>query len=128
VLEVIPAGPPARLTAVEYRLDRIAPGSAQILSQVLPPVRPAPPSYRLCYRLVPAVAKRRDVAVYFPDTEISYHDDGSATVTATITNLWQARQILLRYGDGCVVEEPPELVEKFRETARGLARLYANDS
>ncbi len=124
VLEVIPAGPPARLTAVEYRLDRIVPGSAQILSQVLPPVRPAPPSYRLRYRLTPAVAKRRDVAAYFPETEIVYHDDGSATVSATITNLWQARQILLRYGDGCMVEEPPELIEKFQETARGLAAIY----
>ena len=74
----------------------------------------------------PMVARRRDVAAYFPNTQISYHDDGSASVTATVTNLWQARQILLRYGDACVVSEPPELVALFRATARGLSALYAD--
>ena len=51
---------------------------------------------------------------------------GSASVTATVTNLWQARQILLRYGDACVVTEPSELVALFRATARGLSALYAD--
>ncbi len=94
------------------------------MPQVLPPQRITPPTYRIRYRLLSQVAKRRDVAAYFPETEMVYHDDGSATVTATITNLWQARQILLRYGTACVVEEPPELVELFRKTAQGLAELY----
>ncbi|NJM08353.1 WYL domain-containing protein, partial [Candidatus Gracilibacteria bacterium] len=55
---------------------------------------------------------------------ITYHDDGSATVTATVTNLWQARQILLRYGDACCVQEPPELVALLRKTALGLTAIY----
>lgn len=124
VLEVTPPGNTPIHAAIDYRLDRIVAESAQILPQVLPRERIAPPSYALRYRLLPAVARRRDVATYFPESEITYHDDGSATVTATVTNLWQARQVLLRYGDGCVVEAPAELVEKFRETARGLATLY----
>ena len=74
---------------------------------------------------MPQVARRRDVAAYFPQTQIAYHDDGSATVTAIVTNLWQARQILLRYGDACLVHEPAELVALFRATAAGLGRLYA---
>jgi hypothetical protein len=75
--------------------------------------------------LHPVVARRRDVATYFPQTHIDYHEDGSATVTAVVTNLWQTRQILLRYGTGCCVLEPPELVALFRETASGLAQMYA---
>jgi hypothetical protein len=73
---------------------------------------------------VPQVAHRRDVAAYFPNSQISYGADGGAEVTATIGNLWQARQILLRYGDACLVHEPPELVALFRQTSAGLARLY----
>jgi hypothetical protein len=127
VLEITPRGGEMTHAAIDYRLDRIVTGSAVVLPTVLPPIRPAPPSYRLRYTLVSQVARRRDVEVYFPDTEIIYHDDGSATATATVTNLWQARQILLRYGDACLVHEPPELVALFRKAAAGLGRLYLDE-
>jgi len=103
------------------------PGSARVLPQMLPPQRGAPPSYRLRYRLLPVVARRRDVAAYFPETQFDYQDDGSALVTATTTNLWQARQILLRYGTACEVLEPPALVALFRAVAEGLSALYQPD-
>jgi hypothetical protein len=125
VLEVTPKGGEAIHSAIDYRLDRIVPGSAEVLPTVLPPIRPVPPSFPLRYTLVPQVARRRDVAAYFPNTQIIYLDDGSAEVTASVTNLWQARQILLRYGNACLVHEPAELVALFRKTAQGLAELYA---
>jgi predicted DNA-binding transcriptional regulator YafY len=124
LLEATPRGGEAPYAAIDYRLDRIVPGSVQLLPTVLPPTRIPSPRYRLVYTLVPQVARRRDVASYFPDTMIAYHADGSATVTATVTNLWQTRQLLLRYGDACTVHEPPELVALFRQTARGLAGIY----
>lgn len=124
VLEVTPKGGEVIHAAIDYRLDRIVPGTVALLPTVLPPIRPTPPSYRLHYTLVPQVARRKDVAAYFPNTVIAYHDDSSATVTASVTNLWQARQILLRYGDACLVHEPAELVALFRQTSEGLARLY----
>jgi len=49
-------------------------------------------------------------------------------VTATVTNLWQTRQVLLRYGDACEVLEPLELIALFRKTAAGLANLYSADA
>lgn len=124
LLEVQPIGGETLHTAIDYRLDRIVSGTVQILPGVLPYERLQPKRYKLCYHLLPVVARRRDVAAYFPDTQIRYHDDGSATVTAAVTNLWQARQILLRYGTACRVIEPPELVALFRTTARGLVELY----
>lgn len=124
VLEVTPTGGEVVHAAIDYRLDRIVPGTIALLPTVLPPIRPSPPSYQLRYTLVPQVARRRDVATYFPNTAITYHDDGGATITATTTNLWQARQILLRYGDACLVHEPPELVALFWKTCDGLVRLY----
>jgi predicted DNA-binding transcriptional regulator YafY len=125
LLEAQPPGKEAQYTAIDYRLDRILPGTVKVLPAMLPPQRIPPPTYTLRYCLHPAVARRRDVATYFPQTHIDYHEDGSATVTAVVTNLWQTRQILLRYGTGCCVLEPPELVELFREAAFGMAQMYA---
>ncbi len=124
VLEVTPKGGETIHTAIDYRLDRIVPGSVIVQPTVLAPIRASPPTYPLRYTLVAQVARRGDVAAYFPNTEITYRDDGSAEVTATITNLWQARQILLRYGDACLVHEPSELVALFRKTAQALAARY----
>jgi predicted DNA-binding transcriptional regulator YafY len=124
VLEIVPRQMDTPYQVIDYRLDRIVPGSVRILPTVLPPERRTPPRYVLHYRLVPAIARRRDVAAYFSDTVITYLPDGSAEVSAVTSNLWQARQILLRYGDGCTVTAPEELVELFRSTARGLGRNY----
>jgi predicted DNA-binding transcriptional regulator YafY len=124
LLEVTPAGNEPLHAAIDYRLDRIVAGTAKILPTMLPPQRLQPRAYTLRYRLLPVVARRRDVAAYFPNTHITYHDDGSATVTGTVTNLWQARQILLRYGTACEVLEPSELIALFRQTAEGLVDIY----
>jgi len=124
MLEVEPRRPGVAPAAVHYRIDRIVPGTARLLPSVLPAGRPALPTFRLRYRLAPAVARRRDLAPHFPGAQIAYADDGSAEVTATVTNLWQTRQTLLRYGDACEVLEPAELVELFRASARGLAQIY----
>jgi predicted DNA-binding transcriptional regulator YafY len=128
LLEVTPSRGETLRSAIDYRLDRIVPGSVVILPNKLGPERLAPPSYTLRYRLLPVVARRRDVAAFFPDTAIDYHDDGGATITARVTNLWQTRQVLLRYGTACVVLDPPELVALFKQTAEGLAGLYASRS
>ncbi|MEN9933427.1 MAG: hypothetical protein RLZZ387_6 [Chloroflexota bacterium] len=124
LLDVQPRRGETLHAAIDYRLDRIMEGTAEVLPTMLPPARLQPKTYRLCYRLHPNVARRRDVAAYFPSTQISYHADGGATVTATVTNLWQTRQVLLRYGDACTVEEPAELVELFRKAVAGLGRIY----
>jgi predicted DNA-binding transcriptional regulator YafY len=125
LLEVAPIGGETIHATIDYRLDRIVPGTIQVLAKMLPPARPQPRVYTLRYTLLPIVARRRDVAAYFPNTQITYHDNGSATITAAVTNLWQTRQILLRYGTACEVLEPPELVALFRRTAEGLFALYA---
>ncbi|RRR74576.1 MAG: WYL domain-containing protein [Candidatus Viridilinea halotolerans] len=127
VLEVMPLGGEALRSAIDYRLDRIVAGSVTALATKLPPLRPSPATFQIRYTLVAQVARRRDVASYFPQTQITYLEDGSAEIAAVVTNLWQARQVLLRYGDACQVLEPPELIDLFRRTASGLARLYGTD-
>src|SRR5262245_57455102 len=127
LLEVIPAGSETIHAVVDYRLNRIVPGTAKLLPRVLPPSRPHPRTYVLRYDLLPALAGRRYIVSYNPNTQIAYHDDGSSTITATVTNLWQTRQILLRYGTACEVLGPPELVALFRQTAVGLVAIYGKN-
>jgi len=98
-----------------------------VLPTMLPAQRLQPRAYTLRYHLLPVVARRRDVAAYFPNTQITYDEDGGATITATVTNLWRTRQILLRYGDACQVLDPPELITLFREAVTGLGRLYGSE-
>lgn len=128
LIDTTPPGNEPANAVMDYRLDRIVPGTVQVFPQSVPEPRPQPQEFTLRYWLHPNIARRRDVVAYFPSTEINYYDDGSAIVSARITNLWQTRQILLRYGEGCRVLEPPQLVDLFRRTAAGLAELYGAET
>lgn len=120
---VAPTGHVVANDTVEYRLDRITFGSTRLLPTGIPPVRPPQSRYPLVYTLGPEVARRRDLATFFNETNITYNEDGSATVMAVVSNLWTTRQILMRYGGACVVSSPPELVQLFRDT---IAQMSAN--
>ncbi|NWG19961.1 MAG: WYL domain-containing protein [Chloroflexi bacterium] len=124
LLEVQPPGAELPNAAIDYRLDRIVPGTVQILPAQIPLERPQPRTFTLRYWLHPNIARRRDGAAFFPNTRIEYGDDGSALVTATVSDLLAARNVLLRYGDGCRVLDPPELVVLLRQTAETLVSFY----
>jgi predicted DNA-binding transcriptional regulator YafY len=127
LIEATPSSGEPAYAVMDYRLDRIVPGTVQILPRALPETRPDAERHRLRYWLHPSLARRRDITAYFPGTEITYYDDGSAVVTATVSNLGLARQILLRYGEGCRVIEPQALFDLMRATTTGLAKIYGND-
>lgn len=110
--------------AIQFRLDRIVPKTARMLSESAPEPRPPQPTYQLVYALAATVARNRDLAHWFPGTTIDYRDDGSAVVSAEVTNLWQARQILMRYIEHCQVLEPPELVHLMRQSVLRMAQVY----
>lgn len=124
LMSVEPTGHALPLTSVEYRLERIVKKSAQLLPVMNPPERPPQPRYHLVYKLDPVVARRRDLATFFNDSHIEYHDDGSAIITAVVDNLWTTRQVLMRYGGTCEVLSPPELVAMFRDTITQMAHKY----
>ena len=111
-----------------YRLDRIVANSLRRLPQQLPPVRHARRNYQLRYWVGPQAARRQDLLLWFDGSTCSYADDGSALVEACISDLWQARQVLLRYREHCRVLEPPELVDMMRESIAALAAVYAPEA
>lgn len=108
---------------LRFRLDYIVPGSAQMLRKKSAKVQPYSPSYELRYWLSPTLA-RHNVSNHFPDQQIERHADGSATVTARIADLFEARRILLAYGYNCIVQAPQELVEQMRQVRDHFNKAY----
>lgn len=101
---------------LQFRLDYILPGSARMQPKTVMPTRPPARTYLLRYHLTPAIARNK-VSQHFPDQNNEPHADGSATITATISNLFEARRILLSYGENCTVESPPELLKLLQPVA-----------
>ncbi|WP_254151193.1 WYL domain-containing protein [Candidatus Chloroploca mongolica] len=97
------------------------------LHTTLPPLAPPRPVFRLHYTLDAVVARQRDVALWFPQSSVTFHADGSADVSAETHDLWQARQILVRYREHCIVHEPPELVTMMREASLAMAARYTHN-
>jgi predicted DNA-binding transcriptional regulator YafY len=106
---------------LRFRLDYILPGTAKMLPKKVERTRPPQPTYLLRYHLTPRIA-RNGVSKRFPAQEIEPHPDGSATITAHIDDLFEARQILLRYGENCIVESPPELLTLLQPVATHFQR------
>jgi predicted DNA-binding transcriptional regulator YafY len=108
---------------LRFRLDYIVPGSALRLHTENAKVKPFSPSYELRYWLSPVLA-RHTVSSHFPDQHVEKHADGSATVTARITDLFEARRILLAYGYNCIVQAPPELLVQMRQIRDHFNKSY----
>lgn len=106
-----------------FRLDYVVPGTAKMLSKRMANVRPAQRTYLLRYHLTPVIA-RNGVSNQFPEQEVEQHPDGSATITAKIDDLFNVRQTMLKYGENCTVDSPPELVALMRPAALHLSRTY----
>lgn len=109
---------------VLYRLDRIEVASLLLLPDQLSPTPPPRKTWLVRYWLSPLIARRRDLALWLPESEVIFHDDGSAEVRAVVGDLWQARQVLLRYRDQCRVLEPAELATMMRDSAERVLALY----
>lgn len=112
---------------LRFRLDYIVPGSAQMLHISSTNNRPFARSYRLRYWLSPVIARNK-VSEHFPGQTVEKHPDDSATVTACITSLFDARRIVLSYGINCVVLEPPELVAQMRMVRDHFNKTYPTPS
>ncbi len=108
---------------LRFRLDYILPGSADVLPTRIVQSRPSPVSYVLRYQLSPEIA-RNGVSQHFHEQQVESHPDGSATVTARITDLFETRRILLSYGENCTVLEPPELLKQMRKVAADFSKKY----
>jgi predicted DNA-binding transcriptional regulator YafY len=108
---------------LRFRLDYVLAGSAEVLPITSAPKRPAPISYRLRYELS-AVIARNSVSQHFEGQEVERNEDGSVTITARTTDLFEACRTLISYREHCTVLEPPELVDQMRAVSENLYKKY----
>jgi len=106
-----------------FRLDYILSHTARVLPTPIALSRPAPRTYTLRYRLN-AIVARNSVSEHFTGQQVERHEDGSATITAQITDLFVALRTLISYREHCVILEPPELVEQIRASIDKLHDIY----
>jgi predicted DNA-binding transcriptional regulator YafY len=111
--------------AFDFRLENIVPGSVETLSTTIAPSRPPAPVHELRYRLLAPIA-RLHVSQHFPEHQEERHLDGSVTVTARVTELFDARRTLLSYGENCIIEAPPALVKQMHPVAIHYCKTYLN--
>lgn len=108
---------------LRFRLDYILPGTAHMLRKKVASIRPSRRTYPLRYHLTPVIA-RNSVSKQFLNQQVERHPDGSATINATIDDLFDTRQTMLKYAENCIVESPPELVEQMQLVATHFAQVY----
>lgn len=108
-----------------YRLDNIIAGSAQAGNLLAQHQRIGPQPVTIRYRLSAEIA-RNSVSQHFANQQVERHPDGAATITAQTDDLFEAKRILLSYGEHCTVEAPPDLVAEFRQIATNLYQTYCN--
>ncbi|NJN84198.1 MAG: WYL domain-containing protein [Caldilineaceae bacterium] len=123
------SGPYGRFTQnrwQQYRLGRILGDGFEVLPMRLPPEEPRRKRWPLAYKLAPHIARGGRVTAHFENVEIHAADtDGWIPVTATTTNLFRARQILLSYGAGCVVIGGPEIRAEVANEVAKMQEMYA---
>lgn len=107
---------------LRYRLDRVEPGSAEVLPTRYAGGRQRPAS-KLRYKLSPAVASLGATRRFEKHRERKLAD-GWVEVSGETRDLFWASKILLKYGENCVVLEPVELAAEMKRVAGEMARNY----
>jgi predicted DNA-binding transcriptional regulator YafY len=107
---------------LRYRLDRVEPESVEIL-----PTKFASGRQRraipIRYKLSPVVA-RLGATRRFDKHHEKIVDNGWVEISAETRDLFWASKILLKYGENCIVLEPPELVTEMKRVVTEMARNY----
>lgn len=113
---------------LDYRVDRIVNGTIRLLPNKFAESQRKPILLPLRYRLSAKVA-RYGATRHFAGHAEERLDDGWLLVTAQIAkdDLFWASKKLLKYGENCVVEEPPELVKEMQRVVKEMAANYHLD-
>lgn len=119
-------GIPARQgTELQFRVDRIVPGSLKIHPRYgNSRQRRRPTGVEVRYWLAPHLSAR-GVSRRLQGQQEQGADDGSVIVSGRARNLFEAERLLLGYGPYARALDPPELCRVMAENAQAMALLYA---
>lgn len=71
-------------------------------------------------RTAPYIRERR----WHPSQALQEHADGSVTLSMTVSGLNDLKRWVMGYGEGAVVQSPPELVKLVKQEIAGMVKHY----
>lgn len=121
-----PHGPWEPRDYFHYRLSRIVPGSVQILSKKLPPIRPSGKPRQVLYELAPAIARfgvsqRKEL---IGEPVVTSLENDWVRVNGRTHDLFELARNLLYYGANCRVLGGEELLRETKTLVSELAMIY----
>lgn len=115
-------------TFIDYRVDRIRPGSlSKHRDRFLPGGRQRA-GVKIRYWVSPMLARHSSLSARLREQQVTMlEDDQGAIVEGYAKSLWWARRLLLGYGEQVRAQEPEKLVLMMRETVQAMSRLYEEE-
>lgn len=115
-------------TFIDYRVDRIRPGTLHKEHERFYPGGRRRPGVKVKYWVSPMLARHGSLSARLREQHVTMlENDQGAIVEGYTRSLWWARRLLLGYGEQVKALEPPELVRMMRETAEAMNRLYEEE-
>ncbi len=116
-------------TFLDYRVDRIRPGTVRRASDHFSPGVRRGPGVKISYWVSPMLARHGSLSTRLREQQVSMLDnDQGAIVEGYAKSIWWARRLLLGYGEQVKALDPQKLVEAMRESVRAMERLYEEES
>jgi hypothetical protein len=115
-------------TFLDYRVDRIRPGSLYLEHEHFTPGIRQRHGVKIKYWVSPMLARHGSLSVRLHEQHVSMLEgEQGAIVSGYAKSIWWARRLLLGYGDQVKALEPEQLVEEMRKTAQTMSRLYEEE-
>lgn len=115
-------------TFIDYRVDRIRPGSLHKDHDRFRPGSRQRPGVKIRYWVSPMLARHGSLSTRLREQRVRMLEaDQGAIVEGYAKSLWWARRLLLGYGEQVKALAPEKLVLMMRETAQTMSRLYEEE-
>ncbi len=115
-------------TFIDYRVDRIRPGSLYKEHDHFYPGGRQRPGVKIRYWLSPMLARHGSLSARLREQQVTFlGDDQGAIVEGYAKSLWWARRLLLGYGEQVKALAPEKFMQMMRETAQAMSQLYEEE-
>jgi len=115
-------------TFIDYRVDRIRPGSLHKEHDRFYPGGRQRPGVKIRYWLSPMLARHNSLSARLREQQVTFlEDDQGVIVEGYAKSVWWARRLLLGYGEQVKALAPQKLVQMMCETAQAMYSLYEEE-
>jgi len=115
-------------TFIDYRVDRIRPGSLRRDNDRFYPGLRQRPGVKIRYWISPMLARHNSLSLRLREQQVTMlADDQGAIIEGYAKSVWWARRLLLGYGEQVKALAPEKLVLAMRETVQAMYGLYEEE-